>query len=112
MDNDTIEILDKYKVVAIVGLSKDSSKDSYKVAEYLKKHGFQIIPINPYAEEILGEKSYKSLLDLPLDVQRSLEIIDIFRPSHKVPTIVDQAIKLRKLYGKPHVIWMQLRIMN
>lgn len=110
--DDVTEILTKYRIVAIVGLSKDPSKDSYKVAEYLKKHGFKIVPINPFAEEILGEKSYKSLLDLPTDVQKSLEIIDVFRPSQDVPTIVEQAIKLRKLYGKPHVIWMQLGIIN
>ncbi|MCS7096847.1 MAG: CoA-binding protein, partial [Nitrososphaerota archaeon] len=102
--DDVTEILAKYRIVAIVGLSKDPSKDSYRVAEYLKKHGFKIVPINPFAEEILGEKSYKSLLDLPTDVQKSLEIIDVFRPSQDVPIIVEQAIKLRKLYGKTHVI--------
>lgn len=107
-----MEILAKYRIVAIVGLSKDPSKDSYKVAEYLKKHGFQIVPINPSADEILGEKSYKSLLDLPTDVQKSLEIIDVFRPSQEVPTIMEQAIKLRKLHGRPHVVWMQLGITN
>lgn len=112
MDGSIMEILAKYRIVAIVGLSKDPSKDSYKVAEYLKKHGFQIVPINPSADEILGEKSYKSLLDLPTDVQKSLEIIDVFRPSQEVPTIMEQAIKLRKLHGRPHVVWMQLGITN
>ncbi|MBC7130469.1 CoA-binding protein [Candidatus Bathyarchaeota archaeon] len=106
------DILNKYRTVAIIGLSKDPSKDSYRVAEYLKKHGFKIVPINPSAEEILGEKSYKSLLDLPADSQRTLEIIDVFRPSHEVATIVEQAIELRKLYGRPYVIWMQLGIIN
>ncbi|MEM2514290.1 MAG: CoA-binding protein [Candidatus Bathyarchaeia archaeon] len=112
MDGNVTEILAKYRIVAIVGRSKDPSKDSYKVAEYLKKHGFQIIPINPSADEILGEKSYKSLLDLPTDVQKSLEVIDVFRPSQEVPTMVEQVIKLRKLYGKPHVVLMQLGITN
>lgn len=106
------EILTKYKTVAIVGLSKDPSKDSYKVAKYLKNNGFFIIPINPSADKILGQKSYKSLLDLPRDVQKSLEIVDIFRPSHEVLPIVEQAIKLKNAIGKPYVVWMQLGIVN
>ncbi len=112
IDNDLREILTKYRTVAIVGLSRDPSKDSYRVAEYLKKHGFRIVPINPFTAEVLGEKSYKSLLDMPAEVQKTLEIVDIFRPSSDVPPIVKQAIQLKKLYDKPYVIWMQLGIIN
>ena len=68
--------------------------------------------MNPFADEVLGEKSYKSLLDIPPDIQKTIEIVDIFRPSKDVPLIVKQAIKLRALHGKPHVVWMQLGIMN
>ncbi|MEM2911878.1 MAG: CoA-binding protein [Candidatus Bathyarchaeia archaeon] len=110
--NSSKEILEKYRIVAVVGLSKDPSKDSYRVSEYLKRHNFRIVPINPFADEILGEKSYKSLLDLPLDLQKNLEIVDVFRPSQEVLPIVEQAVKLRKMHGKPHVIWMQLGIVN
>jgi predicted CoA-binding protein len=106
------EILAQYRTVAVVGISRDSSKDSYRVGEYLKNHGFHIIPINPFADEILGEKCYKSLSDMPPEIQKTIEIVDIFRPSEDVQTIVDQALQLRKLYGKPHVIWMQLGIVN
>lgn len=106
------EILEKYKTVAVVGLSRDPSKDSYRVAEYLKKNGFRIVPINPFVDEVLGERSYKSLLDLPIDIQKSLEIVDVFRPSQEVLPIVEQAVKLRKMYGRPYVVWMQLVIMN
>ncbi len=112
MSVDLRDILEKYKTVAIVGLSKDPSKDSYRVARYLKSQGFRIVPINPFANEILGEKSYKSLLDLPHYVQKSLEIVDIFRPPQEVLSIVEQAIKLKNAYGRPHVIWMQLGIFN
>jgi predicted CoA-binding protein len=112
MSVDLKEILKKYKTVAIVGVSKDPSKDSYRVAMYLKSQGFRIVPINPFANEILGEKSYKSLLELPQNVQKSLEIVDIFRPSQEVPSIVEQAIKLKSAYGRPHVVWMQLGIFN
>ena len=106
------EILTRYKTVAVVGLSREPGKDSHRVSAYLKNHGFHIIPVNPFADEVLGEKSYKSLLDIPPDIQKTIEIVDIFRPSKDVPLIVKQAIKLRALHGKPHVVWMQLGIMN
>lgn len=113
MDRDYVrEILTRYKTVAVVGLSRDPSKDSYQVAEYLKKHSFHIVPINPFADEVLGEKSYKSLLDMPAEVQKTLEIVDIFRPSAEVLPIVEQVIQLKKLFGIPYVVWMQLGIIN
>jgi len=105
------EIL-KYKVIAVVGLSKEPGKDSHRVSAYLKQHGYRIIPVNPFADEVLGEKSYKNLLDIPPEIQKTIEIVDIFRPAKDVPLIVEQAIKLRALYGKPFVVWMQLGIVN
>ena len=93
-------------------VSKNPSKDSYRVAEYLQRQGFFIVPVNPFAEEILGEKSYRSLLDIPAEVQKTIEIVDIFRPAEEVPHIVNQAIQLKKLHGVPHVIWIQLGIIN
>lgn len=106
------EILTKYKTVAIVGLSRDPLKDSYKVAEYLKKHGFSIVPVNPFTAEVLGEKCYKSLIDMPAEIQRTLEIVDIFRPSAEVLPIVEQVVQIKKLHGVPYAIWMQLGIVN
>jgi hypothetical protein len=102
----------RYKTVAVVGLSRDSSKDSYRVAEYLKNHGFRIIPVNPFVNEVLGQKSYKSLLDMPTETQKAIEIVDIFRPSADVPSIVEQVIQLKRLYGVPFIVWMQLGIIN
>ena len=113
MDHDEVkEILTRYKTVAIIGLSRDPSKDSYRVAEYLKKHGFHVVPINPASNEILGKKSYKSLIDMPAEVQKTLEIVDVFRPSEDVLPIVNQAVQLKKLHGVPYVVWMQLGIIN
>ena len=106
------EILTKYRTVAVVGLSKDSSKPSYVVAEYLKNHGFRIIPVNPTAEEILGEKSYMSLLDVPVALQKTIEVVDIFRRSEDVLPVVEQVVQLRRLLGVPYVVWMQLGIIN
>ena len=110
--NEIREILTKYKTVAVVGLSRDPDKDSYRVSAYLKKHGFRIIPVNPFADEILGEKSYKSLLDIQAEIQKTIEIVDIFRPAKDVPPIVEQAVKLKEAHGKPCVVWMQLGIVN
>jgi predicted CoA-binding protein len=110
--NEIREILTKYKAIAVVGLSRDPDKDSYRVSAYLKKHGFRIIPVNPFADEILGEKSYKSLLDIPAEIQKTIEIVDIFRPAKDVPPIVEQAVKLKEAHGKPSVVWMQLGIVN
>ncbi|MCP8321351.1 MAG: CoA-binding protein [archaeon] len=111
-ENEITEILRNYRNVAVVGISRDPNKDSYEVADYLKSKGYKIIPINPFADEILGERCYKSLLDLPDDIKRSIEIVDIFRPSKEVLPIVEQALQLRRKYGRPFVIWMQLGIVN
>ncbi len=111
-ENEINEILKNHRNVAVVGLSRDPNKDSYKVADYLKSKGYRIIPVNPSADKILGEKCYKSLLDLPDDIKKLIEIVDIFRPSKEVPPIVEQALQLRREYGRPFVIWTQLGIVN
>ncbi|MEM2904221.1 MAG: CoA-binding protein [Candidatus Bathyarchaeia archaeon] len=105
-------ILREYRVIAIVGLSRDPSKYSYEVAGYLKSRGYQVIPINPSADEILGEKCYRSLLTMPEGLQRTVEVVDIFRPSQDVPPIVAQAVELKRRFGRPYVVWMQLGIEN
>jgi len=106
------ETLTKYKTVAVVGLSRDPSKESHRVAEYLKSQGFHIVPVNPTTDEVLGEKSYKNLLDIPPEVQRTLDIVDVFRPSADVPPIVEDAAKLKERYDRPYVVWMQVGIIN
>ncbi len=106
------KILTECKTIAVVGLSRDSNKDSYRVAKYLKEHGFRIVPVNPYAKKVLGEKSYKSLLDIPAEIQKDIDVVNVFRPSVDVPTIVEQTIKLKKTHAKPLVVWTQLGIMN
>ena len=107
------DLLMTSKTIAIVGLSKDPSKDSYSVAEYLKSRGYRIIPVNPTATEILDEKAYPSLLDIPEDLARRIDIVDIFRRSDQVPQVVDQAVSLRRKSGtNPRAVWMQLGIKN
>jgi uncharacterized protein len=106
------EILSKYKTIAVVGISNTPGKPSHRVAAYLKQHGYNIIPINPTIEEALCIKSHKSLLDIPPETAKTIEVVDIFRKSEDVPSIVEQAIELKRRYGKLLVIWMQLDIRN
>ncbi len=106
------EILGKYRVIAIVGISNEVGKPSHRVAAYLKQHGYRIIPINPFIDGVFGEKSYKSLLEIPESLQRTIDVVDIFRKSQDVPEVVNQAIKMKEAVGRPFVIWMQLGIVN
>lgn len=106
------KILTGAKTVAVVGLSKDPEKDSYRVATYMKKHGYCIIPVNPTIDEVLDEESYATLLEVPAEKQKQIDLVDIFRRPEDVPRIVEQAVKLREKNGKPDVVWMQLGIIN
>ena len=106
------ETLNNYRVIAIVGLSKDEDKPSYHVAEYMKAQGYQIVPVNPFVDEVLGERSYKSLLEISVEVQKKIEIINIFRRPDNVLPIVEQAVTLKIAHGKPYVVWMQQGIIN
>lgn len=100
------------KVIAVVGLSKDPTKPSNDVARYLMDHGYRIVPVNPTVVEIFGQKCYRSLSDLPEEIKREVDVVDVFRRSEDVPPIVEEAIELHKTYGKPIVVWMQLGIVN
>jgi len=97
------KILKESKSIAVVGLSPDTSRPSYMVANYLKRNGYKIIPVNPKHPEILEEKSYPSLKDVP----EKVDIVDIFRRAEDVLPIVEDAIKI-----KAKVIWMQEGITN
>lgn len=113
MSQDEIkQILTNYKVVAIVGMSDSIDKHSYRVGAYLKRHGYQIIPVNPTIDKVLGCKSYRNLLDIPERIQRTIEVVNIFRKAEDVPPIVEQAIKLKARFGRLCVIWMQVGIVN
>lgn len=101
-----------FKTIAVVGLSKDPSRPSNDVALYLKSHGYRIVPVNPTVNEVLGEKCFKSLLNLPEELKREIDVVDIFRRTEDVPPIVDEAIQLHKEFGNPKVVWMQLGIVN
>jgi len=97
------EILGSAKTIAIVGLSTEPTKASNMVGSYLQDEGYRIIPVNPRATEILGEKSYPDLASIPVKV----DVVDIFRPASEVPGIVEQAVAIGA-----KAVWMQLRIID
>lgn len=106
------EVVKKYKTIAVVGASKNPEKDAYTVPQYMKEHGYRIIPVNPTADQILGQKAYPSLLDLPPELAKQVELVDVFRPSEELPQVAQQVIEMRKKYGRPFVFWSQLGLEN
>ena len=104
MEN-TKEILRKYKKIALVGASKDLTKTSSIVMKYLQKYGFKVYPVNPSmkGEEILGEKVFGSVSE----IDSTVEIIDVFRPSSEAIEIAKEAVKINA-----KVLWLQLDIKN
>lgn len=98
-----LEILEKYKVIAVVGLSSNPRRPSYEVTEYMQRAGYRIIPVNPNETEVLGEKSYARLEDVP----EKIEIVDVFRRAEDVPRVAESAIRVGA-----KVLWMQLGIEN
>jgi len=103
MDNAITKILENSKSVAVVGLSDKPYRPSQGVALYLKEQGYKIIPVNPNVDEVLGEKSYASLKEVP----EAIDVVDIFRKSEAVGPIVDEAIEIGA-----KAIWMQEGVLN
>ena len=105
MENETIEakILNQYRVVAMVGASPTPEKPSYRVARYLREHGYRVIPVTPRYPEVLGHTAYPDISSIPDPV----EVVDIFRRAEDVMPVVEEAIRARA-----KVIWMQEGIIN
>ncbi len=98
------EILLNTKSIAIIGLSPDETKDSHRVAKYLQNVGYKIYPVYPKEDLILGEKVYRSLLDIP----HKVDLVDVFRKASMVMDVVDQSIKR----GDVQTVWAQKGIVN
>ena len=97
------EQLQNSKTIAVVGLSGDPDRISFRVTRYMQEQGYRIIPVNPMIEEVLGEKSYPDLRSIP----ESIDMVNIFRRSELVAPVVDQAIEIGVKY-----IWMQDGVIN
>jgi predicted CoA-binding protein len=100
---DRLRILERYKRIAMVGLSSNEFRPSHFAAKYLLAEGYEVIPVNPREKEILGQVCYPSLTAIPGKV----EVVDIFREPSAVPAIVDEAIAIGA-----KVIWMQLGVIH
>ena len=96
-------ILRENKVIAVVGLSADWYRPSFFAAKYMQEHGYRIIPVNPKYPEILGEKCYRSLRDIP----EKVGIVDVFRKAQDVMPIAEEAIAIGA-----RVLWQQLGVRN
>ena len=105
-DSHTDEQIKKFyslKNIAVVGMSKNPEKAAYYVPKYLSDNGYHVIPVNPTTDEIMGKKCYHEIGE----VNESIDIVDVFRPSDQVLPVVKEAIK-----KKPKVIWLQEGIHN
>jgi len=99
------DVLRRCKTVAVVGISPKEDRPSYAVASYLKSKGYRIIPVRPDGDQILGEKVYHSLMEIPSGIK--IDVVDIFRKSQEVPAVVEEAI-----HRGVKVVWMQEGIIN
>ncbi len=97
------QVLNRAKTVAVVGLSKNHLRASYFVGFYLQRHGYRVIPVNPREEEILGEKSFKALADVPVPI----DIVNVFRAPDALPGIAREAVAI----GARN-IWCQFSVIN
>ena len=103
MENVGKELLESSKTIAVVGLSANPDRTSYRVSRYMQEHGYKIIPVNPTITEALGEKAYASLKDIPGKV----DIVNVFRRSEDVSPVADEAIAI-----KAKGLWLQEGIVN
>lgn len=97
------EILKQTKTIAVVGLSDKPDRTSHMVSAAMQGKGYRIIPVNPNAEQILGETCYASLTDIP----ESVDIVNVFRRSEHTPPVAEEAVKI-----KAKVLWLQLGVYN
>lgn len=96
-------LLKENHVIAIVGLSANWWRPSYFVAKYLQDHGYRVIPVNPAYQEVLGEKCYANLKDVP----EKIDMVDCFRKSEEIPALAEEAIAIGA-----KCLWMQLGVVN
>jgi uncharacterized protein len=104
-DTEIRQLIDEARTIAVVGISPKEHRDSHRVARYLREHGFRIIPVNPNAQEIFGERCYPSLADIPGEV--AIDIVDVFRRPDAVEPIARDAVT-----AGARAIWFQIGVIN
>jgi predicted CoA-binding protein len=98
-------LLGDARVVAVVGLSSKPNRPSHDVAKYLQESGYRIVPVNPRESEVLGERAYPSLLDIPADLR--VDVVDVFRRAEETPEVARQAVAIGA-----KALWLQEGIVN
>ena len=104
-DAELRSILGEARTIAVVGLSSKPDRPSYEVAGFLQERGHRIVPVNPNETEVLGERAYASILDVPAEIP--IEIVDVFRRAEDTPPIAEEAVR-----RGAEVLWLQLGIVN
>jgi hypothetical protein len=104
-DAELRSILGDARTIAVVGLSSNALKDSFEVAAYLQRKGYRIVPVNPNETEVLGERAYPSLLDVPPEI--GIDVVDVFRRAADTPPVAEQAVAVGA-----KVLWLQDGIVN
>lgn len=107
-DDAELRVLLDADSIAVVGCSTTEGKAAHDVPKYLQEQGYQIIPINPFADEILGEQAYDSLAA----VEETIDLVDVFRPSEETPAIVENVVSRHEAHGDAGAVWLQLGIKN
>ncbi len=107
-DEEKIKKIFSFKNIAVVGMSNDPQKPSNRVPTYLIKQGYKIIPVNPTKDEIMGLKSYKSILE----VEDQIDVVNVFRRSEEALGIVAEAVERKKQKGDVKAVWLQEGIVN
>ena len=92
------DLLREYKTLVVVGLSSDAERPSFRVSRYMQEHGYRIIPVNPLEQEVLGERCYASLGDIP----EPIEFVDVFRRAEFCPALAQEAVA-----SGAQVLWLQ-----
>lgn len=96
-------LLDRVRTIAVIGLSPQPARPSYRVAQAMQRYGYRIVPVRPLVDEVLGEKAYANLADIPFPV----DLVDVFRAAEHVPAIVEQCLALHL-----PAIWIQEGIVH
>lgn len=104
-DAELRSILGDARTIAVVGLSSNPLKDSFEVAAYLQRKGYRIVPVNPNETEVLGERAYPSLLEVPGEI--AIDVVDVFRRAADTPPVAEQAVAVGA-----KVLWLQDGIVN
>ena len=107
-DDDELRAVLDAETVAVVGCSTTAGKAAHDIPAYLQRNGYRIVPVNPFADEILGETAYDSLADVPEEVE--IDVVDVFRPSEEAGGIVDEAIERHESVDDVESVWLQLGI--